>query len=82
MATRLYPITEDPSKMEEMAGVPTGTSAALKAIEARFASKSGETSAEAFAREEQKFNANCGRPERRPVKPLSCLWVGTNEKIY
>ncbi len=63
MATRLYPITEGPAKLEEMAGVPAGTSAALKAIEARFASKPGETSAEAFAREEQKFNAIAADPD-------------------
>jgi hypothetical protein len=62
MATRLYPITEDPAKLEKMAGVPAGTSEVLKAIESRFVAKPGETSAQAFTREEQEFYAINAEP--------------------
>jgi hypothetical protein len=34
MATRLYPLTQDPQKLEVLAGVPAGTFQELKAFEA------------------------------------------------
>ena len=45
-----------------MAGVPAGTSEVLKAIESRFVAKPGETSAQAFTREEQEFYAINAEP--------------------
>lgn len=36
MATRLYPMTKDPVKLELLAGVPAGTHAKLTELEAKY----------------------------------------------
>jgi hypothetical protein len=47
MATRLYPITNNPATLERLAGVPAGTYAKLEALRATRNSRPGQENAQA-----------------------------------